>query len=111
VEEPPPFRLNGPEPRSPGVARAQRLYEAMHWGIPPKRTRHVRTRLPRHLAELGRLESVVYSTNKKGDGPSHYEHSFGEEGGAKPRLAVDAETRDLVIVGGDYDVQARGIVD
>lgn len=111
MEEPPPFRVNGPRGSSAGVSRARQLYEALHWGIPPKRTRHVHTRQPAHLAELGRLESVVYSTNKKGDGPSHYVHEFGEEGGRKPRLAVDAETRDLVIVGGDYDVEARGIVD
>ena len=105
MEEPQPF-LNGAA-RGKGSA----LYESLHWGIPSKRTRTVRTRVPKELAELGRLESITYSTNKRGDGLSHYVHEFGEEGGRKPRLAVDADTRDLLIVGGDYDVQAKGIVD
>jgi hypothetical protein len=106
LEEPTPF-LNG----APRSARSAELYEALHWGIPAGKTRTVRTRKAVDLAELGRLESVTYSTNKRGDGPSHYVHEFGEEGGRKPSLAVDAHTRDLVIVGGDYDVEPRGIVD
>jgi hypothetical protein len=108
MEAPPPFLTSngGRPPRD-----AADLYRELHWGIPAKRTRHVRTRVPLALAELGRLESVTYSTNKRGDGHSHYVHEFGEEGGQKPRLAVDAHTRDLVIVGGDYDVQPKGIVD
>jgi hypothetical protein len=104
--EPQPFLGKAKAPEA-----ARRLFEDLHWGIPAKRARHVRTRASRALAELGRLESITYSTNKRGDGPSDYVHTFGEEGGRKPRLAVDAETRDLVIVGGDYTVEPRGIVD
>jgi hypothetical protein len=90
---------------------ARELYEDLHWGIPSRRTRNVATRRARALAELGELESVTYATDKEGDGHSSYVHEFGEEGGRRPRLAVDVDTRDLVIVGGDYDVQRRGIVD
>lgn len=108
MEASPPFLTNG---RGPLNERGAKLYQDLHWGIPARKTRTVRTRAPRALAELGKLENVTYSTNKKGDGPSHYVHQFGEEGGRKPGLAVDVDTRDLVIVGGDYDVQSRGIVD
>lgn len=93
-------------------AVARKLYRDLHWGIPPKRVRKFR---PPHagaaLAELGRVEAIEYATTKKGDGPSIYRHRFGEEGGRKPTLAVDPQTRDLHIVGGSYAVQAKGIVD
>jgi hypothetical protein len=93
-------------------SRARAAYEALHWGIPARRMRAVSpARRPRALAELGRLVSVTYATNKAGDGPSYYEHQFGEEGGRRPSLAVDVDTQDLHIVGGDYTVEDRGIVD
>ena len=92
--------------------RASALFEDLHWGIPAKKVKRVRKpHAGRALAELGRLEAVEYSTTKKGDGPSTYHHKFGEEGGRKPRLAVDPATRDLHIVGGDYTVRREGIRD
>lgn len=97
---------------NPGAAeRGAKLYEDLHWGIRPRKVRRVRTRAAQALAKLGTLEEVTYSTHKRGDGPSRYVHSFGEEGGQKPDLAVDVDTRDLVLVGGDYTVEPRGIVD
>lgn len=92
-------------------AEAVDRYEALHWGRPATKSRRVTVPQPRALAELGRLEAVEYFTNKKGDGPSIYRHAFGEEGGKKPRLAVDTKTSTLHIVGGDYTVEDRGIVD
>jgi len=65
---------------------------------------------PRALVKLGRLEALTYRTAKDGE-IADWEHDFGEEGGKKPVLAMDAETRRLHIVGGDYDVEDRGIVD
>jgi hypothetical protein len=92
--------------------RAARLFEDLHWGIEPKKVRKVRRpHVGGALAELGQLEAVEYSTEKKGDGPSVYRHEFGEEGGRLPTLAVDPEVRDLHIVGGSYTVERRGIVD
>jgi len=100
-----------------GAAAARRdeaedFYRRFHWGHEAKRAIPVKVpKTPRTLVQLGRLEAVEYSTNKKGDGPSVYRHKFGEEGGRRPRLAVDVESRRLHVVGGDYTVEERGIVD
>lgn len=59
--------------------------------------------------ELGSLEAITYGTAKGGDGFSHYEHAFGEQGGRKPVLAMDPRTKRLWIVGGRYTVTDRGI--
>lgn len=102
-----------PAPRWTGPrARAAALVDDLHWGIPARRETAVRVpHVGAALAELGQLVAVEYSTNKRGDGLSVYRHEFGEEGGRKPRLAVDPQTRDLHIVGGSYRVERRGIVD
>lgn len=95
-----------------GTGEAADVYRDLHWGIGASKV--VRARKPHAgpaLAELGRLDAVEYSTTKRGDGPSTYRHKFGEEGGKRPRLAVDPQTRDLHIVGGDYSVKREGIVD
>lgn len=90
---------------------ARERYEGFHWGRPPKKTVRVRLpKTPRQLVELGKLEAVTYSTKKGKEGLQHYEHAFGEEGGAKPVLAMDAETERLHVVGGAYKVEDRGIV-
>lgn len=93
-------------------AQARERYEGFHWGRPP--TKDVDVELPpepRELVELGQLEAVVYSTKKGDEGLQHYEHQFGEEGGRKPRLAMDPASERLHVVGGDYTVEDRGIVD
>jgi hypothetical protein len=97
---------------NPGaVERAERAYEGFHWGEAPKKRRRVElARAPKALTEIGRLEAITYSTSKGGE-RAHWEHQFGEEGGRRPRLAFDPETQDLHIVGGDYRVEDRGIVD
>jgi hypothetical protein len=95
------------------VAQAKDFRERFHWGHPargkPRRV-HV-DGAPRVLVKLGSLQAVTYGTNKRGDGYSHYEHHFGEEGGKKPALCMDVDTGRLHIVGGDYTVEERGIVD
>lgn len=93
------------------LEQGRSLFEGFHWG--EKSTATVPARVspePRALVKLGRLEAVAYSTKKDGERAT-WEHEFGEEGGKKPTLAMDAETRRLHIVGGDYDVEDRGIVD
>lgn len=93
------------------LGSAREAFEGFHWGRPSRRT--VRARLsprPRELVKLGALEAVAYRTQKGGE-RAVWEHEFGEGGGRKPVLAMDPRTRRLHIVGGDYDVEDRGIVD
>lgn len=93
------------------IDRGRELFEGFHWGERSTKTRPARlSPRPKALVKLGRLESVAYSTKKDGERAT-WEHEFGEEGGKKPVLAMDAQTRRLHIVGGDYDVEDRGIVD
>lgn len=94
------------------LEQARKFRQDFHWGIPARKvvTGKIPPR-PRVLVKLGRLESVVYRTNKKGDGLSHYEHEFSEDGGKKPSLCVDPSSGKLHIVGGSYRVEERGIVD
>lgn len=93
------------------IERARDFREAFHWGNPARGVSRAKVSpAPRVLVKLGTLEAVTYGTNKKGDGYSHYEHEFGEDGGRKPKLAMDVDTGRLHIVGGDYTVEERGIV-
>lgn len=97
---------------NPGGEGAVRAYEGFHWGRKARRIVRVRPSAPpRELVKLGRLEAVTYSTRKGAEPFAHYEHAFGEEGGRKPVLAMDARNRRLHIVGGSYRVEDRGIVD
>ena len=94
------------------VERARDFRQAFHWGHPAKRAvrRSKVGKAPRVLVKLGSLQAVTYATRKGSDGYSHYEHDFGEEGGRKPDLCMDVDTGRLHIVGGDYTVEERGIV-
>lgn len=102
--------MTNPTPQ--GLKDAERAYQGFHWGRPPRRRVAVRLpRRPRALVKLGNLEAVTYSTTKGREGFQHYEHEFGEEGGKKPVLAMDPESKRLHVVGGTYRVEDRGIVD
>lgn len=57
---------------------------------------------------LGEIYQVYYKTNKKGDGMSTYVHTFAEEGGTFPFLAVAADGT-LWLAGGSYTVPDGGI--
>lgn len=88
------------------------MFRGFHWGRSSRRTLRVKpSPRPRQLVRLGRLEAVTYSTKKGRERSAHWEHLFGEEGGRKPSLAVDPSNQRLHIVGGDYKVEDRGIVD
>jgi len=88
-----------------------KAYEGFHWGREARRARRVRVSpRPRALAELGRLVAVTYETRKGAERGAQWEHEFGEEGGRRPTLAVDPESNRLHILGGDYTVEDRGIV-
>lgn len=91
--------------------KAEEMFAGFHWGDRSRKRLKVRPApRPRALVKLGKLEAVAYSTHKGGERAT-WEHEFGEEGGRKPTLAMDPETRRLHIVGGDYEVEDRGIVD
>ena len=59
---------------------------------------------------IGVLTAVVYSTDKKSDGPSYYIHQVAEISFSYPILAVDKDGR-LWISGGSYTSPTAGISD
>lgn len=62
---------------------------------------------------VGEIDHVVYGTYKPHHGDmqyTHYIHKLGEESGTLPTLCVDREGYP-VIRGGNYKIEARGIVD
>lgn len=64
------------------------------------------------LVGLGALTAVEYATTKGRDGASVYRHDFADgEGGSLllPVLCISSDRR-LVIAGGTYTVNTRGIV-
>lgn len=93
------------------LERAVDFYRDFHWGDEPDAVVKRRvSRAPRVAVGIGKLHSVAYSTRKGGENAT-WEHEFGEEGGEQPDLVMDAATKKLHIVGGDYDVRAEGIID
>jgi hypothetical protein len=90
---------------------ALKMYERTHWGqVGPLDWRALRCANPRaeKVVELGELVEVVYRTKKGTDRSlTDYEHGFRRE---LPRLCFTLESRLLVIAGGSYRVNERGIV-
>jgi hypothetical protein len=92
------------------IARAKRDYRWKHWGLKGNgKVSPMTCADPAHepLTEMGRLVSVTYETDKLGD-PSgtHYEHDF-----SRPLPVLAYSVGGLVICGGRYRVEARGIID
>lgn len=111
-----PRRRRNPS-RVPILTRSERLkkavdaYEGFHWGDEPERiVRKKVSKAPRVGVKLGKLVSVAYETHKGGE-RAVWEHEFGEEGGKRPDLVMDADNKRLHIVGGTYDVRNEGIID
>ena len=91
------------------LKKAASIYESFHWGEPMDRVRRKRmSPIPKVAVKLGKLNSLVYETSKAGE-KAEWEHSFGEEGGKRPDLVMDAKTNKLHIVGGDYRIEKEGI--
>lgn len=59
---------------------------------------------------VGLITDFVYTTEKVGDGMSHYRHRAGEVSGIRPLLAADMCGR-LWIVGGNYTSPIPGVTD
>ena len=101
----PPRRGN---PRGMSDQGALAEYERTHWGERGRqRVSTARAADPRHgtATKLGKLVSVVYLTEKKGDdGPTEYEHAFE---GKLPELVYN--DGGLLIAGGSYHIKEGGI--
>lgn len=84
-------------------------FQRFHWGNAPKRGRTVTVaKRPRVLVEIGELVAVTYRTSKGGTRRDDWIH---EHSRPRPRLAYDAETGALHIVGGAYRITEDGIED
>lgn len=59
---------------------------------------------------IGLITLFVYTTEKEGDGTSHYKHRAGEVSGIRPCLAADEHGR-LWVVGGNYTSPIPGVTD
>ena len=64
------------------------------------------------FVELGECREIVYTTQKEFDRfqTIDYAHEFGEEGGARPTLIYARLAKRLMLAGGDYKVEAPGII-
>jgi hypothetical protein len=86
----------------------RKAFKDFHWGDDATGSQKVDVpRIDRStvLYELGELSEIAYITDKNGEF-AEWVHKFKVE---RPRLCATAEGH-LVIVGGDYAVNERGIV-
>lgn len=91
------------------IEAALRQYQRDHWGQRgPRGVRGLAAADPRVLSvELGELVAVVYRTKKGSDRRfTDYEHAF-----RSPRPILSYNPSGLIIAGGVYHVEPRGIVD
>ena len=78
-------------------------YTKFHWGKNPEpEVAREFDYKPSNSAILGTFRGIMYQTNKKGDGDSIYVHAF-----ESPFPLI---TESLVIIGGRYTIEKRGIV-
>jgi len=64
------------------------------------------------LIESGPCYFIVYDTKKQQDGfvDGRYTHSFGERAGRRPTIYFDEDAGRVLIRGGSYEIDDRGIV-
>ena len=96
--------------RSPAgvrMARGCSLFRRFHHRAADRVLRvPLRRQVPGVLVRLGRLKAVVYSSDKGREGRDRTYIHFME---TPPVLACDPPGRQLYVVGGRYQVTARGI--
>jgi hypothetical protein len=63
-------------------------------------------------SRIGPVYFVVYNTRKEQDNfeGGQYTHEFAEEGGRRPTAYYDAENERILLRGGSYVIEDRGIV-
>jgi hypothetical protein len=98
-------------PGQPNKGRKVPTYKEAHWGKKPKGAKTLDAPDPKQgpLAALGELVEVTYGTIKTGDtSTTNYTHTFTLKEG-RPTLAYNRKGR-LLILGGGYTMEKRGIV-
>lgn len=93
--------------RGKGVAAGARLFGAFREENVDA-VREVAFEVPEVIMEIGTLDTVEYTT-RRGGNIEHYRHEFREK--SRPVLAVSADGKQLMIIGGRYKFTERGIVD
>jgi hypothetical protein len=88
--------------------KAAEFYEAIQWGKKPDKVIELGDMsAPKWLVEIGDLKSVIYDSDKGGEGKESYIHHFKKP---LPKLSTDPEGRRLFVAGGGYHTNWRGIV-
>lgn len=85
-------------------------YLNVHWGDPgtdPDQVLPVADPTERCFVVLGTLACLGYETFKRGAGHALWVHEFSRK---RPVLCFSRKTKRLVIAGGSYTVNERGIV-
>jgi hypothetical protein len=100
-----PARADGPQAE---IARAKQLFTSFRGAVPSEVLRVAMRATPRAALTLGELLGIMYRTERDGE-LVNYRHVFQKS--ARPILAVTPDGRTLLILGGDYRVTSRGIVD
>lgn len=67
---------------------------------------------PGKVVRMGTARTIIYSSRKAMDGGNlnNYIHEFGEDDGKRPVLWYDAKIKRLYLVGGNYRIEAAGII-
>lgn len=91
-----------------GLDKARNAFRAFTGMEPREVIETTSGNAPRIAWKLGDMLEVMYETTRDGK-REKYLHPFKKS--ARPVLAVDAETGQLVLVGGAYTVTERGITD
>lgn len=96
-----------PRPSSRTVRQGADLRERFT-GHETETARRVQFNVPKVVIEIGPLDFVGYTTIRDGV-VEHYIHKFAKRD--KPILAVSANGKQILLIGGRYTFTERGIVD
>jgi hypothetical protein len=89
------------------IGKAVRLYESFR-EAKPRKVGAVKVAVPRAVAVMGYVEAIDYRTTHGGK-TELYRHDFAP--GSRPLLAVSADGKQLLLLGGRYQFTEQGIVD
>ena len=89
------------------VRQAVALFESFRERRPTKLTT-MRVSVPKAVACMGHVEALDYRTTHAGKA-ALYTHKFAK--GSRPLLCVSADGRQLLLIGGNFKWDERGIVD